>query len=70
MTIFKAKQGKITKTIQKRNKMKRNERVPEKAPGGNSQGPRTIFEAKEKKIKMPKGGKTGMKKIMRKLNGD
>ena len=30
--------------------------------GGNSQGPRTIFGAKERHMKMPKGGKTGMNK--------
>jgi hypothetical protein len=61
---LKAKEGTITKTIQelKRNKMKRNEKGSRKTPGGNSQGPRTIFEAKERNKKMPKGGKTGMTK--------
>ena len=29
-------------------------------------GPRTIFEAKERKMKMPKGWKTGMEKTMEK----
>ena len=54
----------IAKTIQKRNNIKDTKRVREKTPGGNAQGPMTIFEAKGKKwekMKMPKGGKTGMK---------
>jgi len=54
--------GKITQAIQKGNRMKRNEKGSRKSPGGNSQGPRTIFEAKGRKMKMPKGGKTGMNK--------
>jgi len=52
----KTKMNKETKK-EKRNKnqKKTTKRVREKAPGGNSQGPRTIFEAKERKMKMPKG---------------
>ena len=59
-SILKAQERKIAKA-QKQSK-KQTKRVREKASGGNSQGPRTIFEAKERKMKMPKGGKTGMKK--------
>jgi hypothetical protein len=40
--------------------MKRNEKGSRKSPWW--QFPRTIFEAEERNMKMPKGGKTGMKK--------
>ena len=62
---FEGKGGKIAKTKKK----KKTKRVGEKAPAGISQGPRTIFEAKERNMKMPKGGTTGMRKH-EKLNGD
>ena len=51
-----------TETYRNETTWKETNMVRENAPGGNSQGPRTLFEAKERKMKVPKGGKTGMKK--------
>jgi len=58
-------QGKGRKNSQNNTETKQNERK-EKDSRKNSwwqfPRPRTIFEAKERTMKMPKGGKTGMKK--------
>jgi hypothetical protein len=56
-------QGKGRKNNQNNTETKQHEKKRkglEKAPFDNFQGPRTIFEAKKRKMKMPKGGKKGM----------